>query len=67
MKDVLDYIWEARRMRRLKAAAMHAELSRAASDQMTDTSKKEKDLDHTTAHSHLEYLMRGSVAGGEGC
>lgn len=66
VKDVVDYIWEARRMRRLKAAAMHAELPGAASKVMTGSYAAIKNFSYTKAQSHLEYLMRGSAAGGEG-
>jgi hypothetical protein len=66
VKDVVDYIWEARRMRRLKAAAMHAELPGVASKVMGDAYEALHKLGYTSARQHLQNLMRGSAAGMEG-
>lgn len=66
VKDIVDYIWEARRMRRLKAAAMHAELPDTASKVMAKIYRGVHDVEYEQASSHLKHLMRGSTAGAEG-
>lgn len=66
VKDVVDYIWEARRMRRLKTAAMHAEIPNVAWKLMGDQYRREHRLDIYEARSDMDMLMRGAAAGEEG-
>lgn len=61
VKDVADYIWEARRMRRLKAAAMHAELPGAAASLMADEYKDSLDVSLATASGFLKDMIRRSA------
>lgn len=63
VKDIVDYVWEARRMRRLKTGALHAELPRSTSRFMGSAYGKLNEIDHGAASSHLSTLMTGATAG----
>ncbi len=65
VKDVADYIWEARRMRRLKVAAIDAELPSTLSRIACDAYQNAYDADCQTARSDLLSIGRGTIAGVE--
>jgi len=65
VKDVADYIWEARRLRRLKAAALHAETPGNLAKLARDTYQREHGLDYHSAQSFLTDAGRAGVAGDE--
>jgi hypothetical protein len=62
VKDVVDYIWEARRMRRLKAAAIHAETP----DALVKLSDKKSEFglsfaDHSKKGQIIDIARAGTV------
>jgi valyl-tRNA synthetase len=61
LKDVVDYIWEARRFRRLKVAAVHASMPAAASRILS----KDYCGGYYRDASHIKDLARAAATGAD--
>lgn len=64
-KDVVDYIWEARRMRRLKAAALDAEVPAAAGRLLDPPYNKDLPFGNTTRYRSAARAAFSGVKGEE--